>query len=190
MATTQYSIRVVKTFPYRGDPVKQFSNRYYFDGGAPADSTAWHDLMDAVVAAEKAIYLSAVHIVDAFGYGPTSDVAVASKSYTQAGTLTASGASNTPGDCASVLRMATTKMSVKNHPVYVFSYFHEALYLGSSSDADTLHASQKTAIETYGSAWLAGITVGARTYKRTTPDGHATTGRFVDGFITHRDFPR
>jgi hypothetical protein len=86
--------------------------------------------------------------------------------------------------------MATTKLSTKNHPVYVYSYFHEALYLGSSSDADTLHASQKTAIETYGDAWKNGITVGARVYKRTTPDGHATTGRFVEPFISHRDFPR
>ncbi len=190
MAATQYRIKTVKTFPYRGDPVKTFSNSYYFDGGAPADSTAWHDLMDAVTALEKTIYLSAVHIVDAFGYGPTSDVAVASKSYALAGTLTASGASNTPGDCAICLRMATTKLSTKNHPVYVFSYFHEALYLGSSSDADTPHASQKTAIDNYGAAWQTGITVGARTYKRTTPDGAATTGHFVDPWITHRDFPR
>jgi len=45
-------------------------------------------------------------------------------------------------------------------------------------------------MELYGQHWLDGITVGGRTYKRTTPDGHATTGRIVDPFIGHRDFPR
>lgn len=189
MATTQSSIRLVKTFKYRGDPLKQFSNRYYFDGAAPADSNAWHDLMDAVVALEKTLYDAGVHITDAFGYNAGSEVAVASKAYTTAGTLASSGTIGTPGDCAAVLRMATTKRSTKNHTVYVFSYFHDALMSSSSSDNDTLLPAQKTAITTYGTAWQTGITVGARTYKRTTPDAHATTGALVDVWVGHRDFP-
>lgn len=190
MATTQHSLRVVKTFPYRGDPIKEFSNRYFFDGGAPADATAWHDLMDAVVNVEKIVYPTSVTITTCFGYAPGSEVAIASKAYTQAGTHIESGASVMPGDCAAVMRMATTKRSTKNHTVYVFSYFHSAERNTSSGDTDTLAAGQKTAIETYGSGWLNGFTVGARTYKRTTPDGHATTGRLVDQWIGHRDFPR
>jgi len=189
VATTQYSIRVVKTFPFRGDPVKQFSNRYFFDGGAPTDATAWHDLMDAVTTAEKAIYPAIVHIVAAYGYGPSSGVAVASKAYSLAGTVSGTGSSYTPGECAAILRMATTKRSTKNHPVYVFSYFHAAMYNTASNDPDTLLAAQKTAIESYGNSWLNGITVGARTYKRTAPSGEATTGRVCDPFIGHRDFP-
>jgi hypothetical protein len=86
--------------------------------------------------------------------------------------------------------MATTKRSTKNHPVYVFSYFHRVLNAAATTGVDDLYGPQKTAYETYGDAWLNGITVGARTYKRTTPDGHATTGRFVEPLVSHRDFRR
>jgi hypothetical protein len=189
MATTQYSLRVQKKFTFRGSD-KFFSNRYYFDGGAPADSTAWHNLMDAVVALEKTIYVSVVQITDCFGYGPSSEVAVASKAYTQNGTATPGAGIACPGECVALLRMATTKMSVKNHPVYCFSYFHGVLNNNASTTVDEVFSNQQTWITNYGDAWLNGITVGARTYKRTTPDGHPTTGKLAEKWITHRDFPR
>lgn len=190
MAATQSSIRVVKTFTYRGDVAKKFSNRYYFDGASPGDDTTWHSLMDAVVLVEKTIYPSTVHIVECFGYDAGSEVAVASKTYTTAGTLSFGTDLFTPGDCAAVLRMATTKRSTKNHTVYVFSYFHQAMMEQTAPDNDTLSDAQKTAIEAYGNDWLTGISVGGRTYHRTTPDAHLTTGRAVDAYIGHRDFPR
>jgi hypothetical protein len=190
VAETQYSIRLVKTFPYRGDPVKQFSNRYYFDGGSPGDDSAWHALMDAWVGAEAGVHWTSVHIVEAYGYAPGSKVAVASKAYTQAGGMSSAGAEVMPGDCAAVLRQATTKRSIKNHPVYVFSYFHAVARALSPTTPDTLFGPSLTAYDSYGAALMNGITVGGRTYKRTTPDGHAVTGHLVDGFIGHRDFPR
>ncbi len=190
MATTQSSIRTVKSFPYRGGGAKLFSNRYYFDGAAPADSNAWHDLMDAVTTLEKALWYADVTITEAFGYNAGSEVSVASKAYALQGTGAFAGTgSYVPGDCAAVLRMATTKRSTKNHTVYVFSYYHGAFRI-TNGDRDTLLGLQKTAIEAYGNSWLNGIVVGGRTYKRTTPDGHATTGRAVDTYIGHRDFPR
>lgn len=190
VATTQHSVRVVKKFMYRGDPLQEWSNRYYFDGGAPADTAAWHALFDELVLREKVFFKADVTIIGCHGYAPGSEVAVANKDYTQAGTATYTGSYPTPGDCAAVLRMATTKRSTKNHVVYVMSYFHGVRAQNSGENVDELWGGQRDAMDAYGLAWKNGITVGARTYKRTTPDGALTTGATTNHWITHRDFPR
>jgi len=188
MAVTQPSLRVVKQFPYRGNPLQRFTNRYYFDGSDPGPEANWYALFDAWTLEEQRFQPGDTHIIEAHGFLPGSDVAVASKTYNLAGTLPAASAISTPGDCAAVLRMATTKKSVKNHPVYVFSYYHNAIYQGGTSDRDTLHPTMKSAMENFGDVLLNGLIVGARTYRRTTPDGHSVTGHHVEQYIGHRDF--
>lgn len=190
VAETQHSVRTVKTFLYKGDPVKEWSNRYYFNGGAPTDTAAWHALMDGVAAAERPCYREYVTLKECFGYAPGSGVSVASKTMNQVGTLGSANTVATPGDCAAVLRQATTKRSTKNHPVYVFSYFHAVMFSSTIGDHDLVLAAQKAAIEALGTVWLNGLTVGARVYKRTTPSGELVTGAACDTWISHRDFPR
>jgi hypothetical protein len=190
VAETEYSVRIVKKFTYRGDPVKEWSNRYFFNGGAPADQAAWYTLMDAIVLIEKACYTSQCQIIAAHGYAPGSGVAVASKAYTTNGTLASTANSPTPGDCAVLLRQATTKVSSNNHPVYVHSYFHGARWTTASGNADIADGVQRDNISALGQAWLQGITLGARVYKRCTPDGHLVTSGISEVYVTHRDFPR
>lgn len=187
MAATP-SIKVVKTFTYRGQ-TRTFSNRYHFTGGTPADSAHWTTFSDAVVTAEKAIYTSFVTITETVGYAAGSEVPVFTKAYSTAGTQTLSGF-RPPGDCASLIRYATTARSSKNHPVFLFNYYHDP-QTTSSAVPDTLHATYSTSLGTYATAWdTTGFSDGTNTLKRAGPNGASAVGHIVETYVTHRDLRR
>jgi hypothetical protein len=184
------SLKVVKTFTYRGVP-REFSNRYYFDGGTPADSTHWTTLSDAVTTAEKAIYTSTgftLTITGTFGYAAGSDVPVFSKTYSLAGTAAIGSGCATPGDCAVLVRYSTSARTSKNHPIYLYNYYHGAVS-STATAGDTVQSTQVTNMGTYAAAWVAGFSDGSITCVRTGPEGHNATGYVVNTKVHHRDFP-
>lgn len=186
MAATP-SIKVIKSMHFKGG-TRLWSNRYHFNGGTPANDTAWHTLMDNVVTAEKAIHENQVTIVECIGYAAGSDVPVSTKTYSTVGTC--AGAGNfAPGEVAALLRWATTARTSKNHPIYLFNYFHAAVIGAGASNCDTLDATHRTAIGTYATAWESGFSDGSNTLVRAGPNGATATGHFVEEYVTHRDFP-
>lgn len=183
------SLKIIKTFTYRG-ALKEFSNRYHFDNLAPADATKWTALADAVVNAEKAIYQSTAgfKIIGAVGYDAGSEVPVFSKSYSTSATGSFASVSLVPGDVAALVRYSTAQRSVKNHPIYLFNYYHQ-VFGSTALDPDMLNPAQKTAMTTYATSWVTGFSDGSVTHHRCGPQGHVATGVLVDQFLRHRDFP-
>jgi len=189
MAGSEPSLRVVKSFPFKGG-TRLWSNRYYFLGGVPADDTHWHTLMDNVTTAEKAIFPSATTIVEALGYAASSDVPVSTKTYSLTGTHTESGGTAPCGESAALIRYSTAARSTKNHPIYCFNYYHGVDNVGGAwATADQLLASIRTSMGTYAASWISGFSDGTHTLTRCSPAGHAATGSIVEEYLTHRDFP-
>lgn len=192
MATTA-SIKVVKQFTYRG-VLREFSNRYHFDGGAPADNTKWTTFSDAVVAAEKACFLPlsgpGAKVVRTVGYAPGSEIPVFQKTYTADGTLSLTNYGPVAGDVAGLVRLSTADRSSKNHPVYLFSYYH-AVHYQTTVDSDTWHSTERSAHNTYHGQWITGFSDGAVSHKRCRPSSTSVaTGVLAETLLTHRDLPR
>ena len=148
--------------------------------------------MDAVVTAEKAIFPPSVEITEVIGYAAGSEIPVASKTYTTVGTYTINtNSKQVPGECVALLRWSTTARSSKNHPIYLFNYYHGVCANYTSLDEqDLVFGSQKSAIETYAGSWISGFSDGTNTLVRAGPNGATAVGSACDEWITHRDFPR
>lgn len=183
------SVKVIKLSDYKNGQ-RTWSNRYHFNGGTPADATHWHTLMDAIVAAEKATFPSLTEITECVGYAAGSDVPVASKVYTTLGTLTwVTGNASQALEVAALVRYSTNERTTKNHPIYLFNYVHQVATLTSGVHFESLDANQKSALQTYAAAWVAGFSDGTITAVRAGPNGQQATGSVVEEYVTHRDFP-
>jgi hypothetical protein len=187
------SVRIVKSFDYRGE-TRLFSNRYYIGVNYPADDAHWATLINNVVAVEERIWpapaLGGVHMVEAHGYKPGTDVPVYSTTMNAASGNLFDNWQPAPGDCAAVVKWTTPDRSTKNHPIYCWNYFHAIGIPSGLVPPDNVQTQQLSAIQTYANDWIAGFSDGTRVYKRSRPSGNLCLAAVAEPMITHRDLPR
>lgn len=185
---SQISVRIVKSMPYRGKTV-QWSNRYYFNQTSLPSSGDQDAIVAAIKTDEQLCFTSRVSYVEAVWYAAGSDVPVRTTTMTGGGTMSASGTAATPGDAATLIRFSTTQRTSKNHPIYLFKYFHDARY-ASGGDPDTVVTVQHQNMDQLATLLVNGISQGGVTYKIAGPHGAVGQGFLSESLITHRDFPR
>lgn len=125
--------------------------------------------------------------MQADGYPAGSDIPAATKTYTTTGTAAVTGIGQERQVC-SLARYTTTAKTSRNHPVYLFNYYHGAQM--SSSVPDDIDTSARTLITTYATAWVSGFSDGTTTHSRAGPNGATAVSGACELFLTHRDFPR
>lgn len=187
MAATA-SIKITKSLPWRGAP-HLFTNRYHMTGGVPGSTADWTTLADAIVTAEKAALFATVTITKAEGYAAGSNLPVFTKTYTTVGTLASAGLVQ-ERQVAALVRYTTDAVTSRNHPVYLFSYYHGIAADSSAGNVDNVTPTQKTALTTYAGLWVAGFSDGTNTHKRAGPNGAVALTGACELNLTHRDFPR
>lgn len=193
-ADTRSSIVITKNFTYRG-VLRAFTNRYHVDGAEAITLGNFDTLADAVTAAEKLIYPSGVTIVradwcdasTATSTNPHGDK-VWFKTYSIAGTYAHEGNDlQAPGDCCGLMKWSTDQRTSKNHPIYLFNYWH-GVFIDDDS-LDSVAESQLSAYNVYGNAWVSGFSDGLVTRHRCGPRGAVAQNNFANAMVHHRDLP-
>lgn len=184
---TRFSVKSNKTFVYRS-VTKEWSNRYFFTGGPPSSSAHWLTLYDAIQTLEKACFSSVVSLIGGVGYEAGSEVPVWSGGSLVAGTVTPGGNDRLmPGDCTRLIRWTTDARTGKNHPIYLFKYFH-GVYNNSADPADIPSSVNNVGLVALRDGLVSGVSDGVNTYHLCGPYGAVALVGTIQNLIGHRDF--
>lgn len=139
------------------------------------------------MAAEHTALPASQTIVETVGYEAGSEVPVFLKTYSTVCVASYGLGLQMPGDVAAVVKYTTDQRSTKNHPIFLFNYYHGA-FGQSSQPIDALNNDMKLALQTYATAWLTGFSDGSTAHHRAGPRGAVAQTRVVLDYLRHRDF--
>lgn len=181
------SITINKRMTYRLVP-EVTSNTYHFSGTTPTSDADWSALALAIWNAEKPCYPAGVEYVGYLGYEAGNEFAVSIKDYVADGVAPIPGtaphnANIAPGDTAATIRWTTPDRTSRGTRIYLRKYFHEPNFSN-----DSLDATYKTALATYGAKMIDGSLPGG--FKVCGPQGAVASNPFVAPFVTTRTLKR
>lgn len=186
-APTRVGVKLIFHSPYRGG-TKAWSQLWHFTGADWSGQSQFNTLVDALVAQLQGLIPSDTSIVEAIGYNAGSSVPVFTYTHTWTGTSSAtSSARGALEDCA-LVKFTTTQRSKKNHPIYLFKWFH-AVYNAGAGSNETLLAGLKTNINANMNTILAGLSDGTNTRQYCGPFGAVAQSRITEDYIHCREFP-
>jgi hypothetical protein len=84
-------------------------------------------------------------------------------------------------------RFSTSQRTSKNHPIYLFKYWHGTL-VANGAAVDVIDPTQLTRYQSFASDIVAGFSDGSSTRHVTGPYGAVALGGLVTQWVHHRDF--
>lgn len=189
MATppTQAGLKTEYTFSWRGN-TKTFSQLWHFTQGSWQDQTHFNAASDALWNLIKQNTCARVTLASTVGYNPGSFLPVFSKSYGAAGTYTDTSNPQAQGEACMLWRFTTTQRTTKNHPIYLYKWFHGTQTDGATSP-DTLRTGIASTAASVITALLSGISDGTLTRMYCGPFGAVAQAGTVNPKLHIREFP-
>lgn len=182
---SQPSIKVQYTVPRRGGIVET-SNRYFFTGTNL--TTGQFNALVALLQSEYELILPTdCNIVGYVQYDSGSQVPVHSTSVSVAGTLVLTGRTRASSDSCAMARFSTSQRTSKNHPIYLFKYWHGTVQANGAA-VDEIDPTQLTRYRSFATDIVSGFSDGTTTRHVTGPYGAVALGQVVTEWVHHRDF--
>lgn len=173
--------------PYRGG-AKVWSNLWHWTGASWASQgqvdTFAGNLWDTI----KGQVLAGTTFVEAVAYNAGSFLPVYTHTSGAAGTYTDASNPQAPLEASALWRFTTDQRTSKNHPIYLFKWFHHVQTEGLTSPdslRNGLHSGMGGAI----SDILAGITDGTNTRNYCGPFGAVAQTGTCNSLLHMREFP-
>lgn len=187
-APTRVGCKLEFSFSWRGN-TKDWSQLYHFDG-----PTSWasQGQFDTFVVALWNLLKSGIParntLVSGTAYNAGSFLPVFTHSFGAAGTYTDTSNPQAAGEMCALARFSTDQRSVKNHPIYLYKWFHGMQSDGLTSP-DTLRTGIHTTLGGQLSTLLAGISDGTNTRQYCGPRGAVAQSVILNTLLHAREFP-
>jgi len=178
---------MVYSFSWRGS-THVWSQLWHVTGGSWQDQTHFNSFSDALWNEVKTITCARVTLVETVAYNPGSFLPVYTKTYGSAGTYTDTSNPQAGGEDCMLWKFTTDQRTTKNHPIYLYKWFH-----GTQTDGATSPDSLRNGIHSTAggviSDIVAGLSDGTLTRKYCGPYGAVAQSGTCNALLHNREFP-